>query len=136
MQERNTGQNLLWGLKQGLGFAAILCVFALVGALGSSERGLAALSTPISLLLALYIGVGGVGGLLAGLLRPMLHYAWAAGVIGAVTGAIGLLALAYTPDGGTVSFRIEALLDIACLGAVTGTAAGLWMWWRTNRSKR
>jgi hypothetical protein len=134
-QRRSIAADLRWGVLRGLGFAGIISALAALAGLAAGEEGRATLATPLGQMLAWYLGVGAIGGALAGLGRPLLRTGGGAAVLGAVVGALGLGSLVYLGEPGGAP-RPAVVRIGAALGVGVGAFLGWWMWRRERAWRR
>lgn len=66
-------QDIRWGIRNGLGFTAILLAPAAAAFVLSGGRATQLTPTEVGVIFAYYVSVGAVGGVLMGAFRPALR---------------------------------------------------------------
>lgn len=127
-------EDLKWGLTWGLWFAGgcsllAAALFTIRGTvLGEASR----FSLPLVILA--YIAMGGIGGLIVGLLRPVARWRLGAAAVGIVVGVIVYFIAGLTAIGAREFLSPPGSVSALVLGTLIGGACGYNSWSPDNRT--
>jgi hypothetical protein len=124
VNDRNPFKNAYWGIRWGLAFASLYCLWALVVLLLGGEAAFRKQGITFGETLFGYVAGGAAAGALVGFLRPLLKRAWGAPVVGLVAGIPVALAFDLATEGARwLSF--DSLLTVGIFSLTVGAMGGL-----------
>lgn len=124
MNERNPFKNAYWGVRWGLAFASLYCLWALVVLLLGGEAAFRKQGITFWQAIGGYLAGGILGGAVVGFLRSLLNRAWGAAVVGTLAAIPVALAFELATEGaGWMS--LDALLTVAIFSLTVGAMGGL-----------
>jgi hypothetical protein len=111
--QRTILENVVWGVKIGLSFAAVLVVWVIVIYLISGDAAFANINTTLAKTIIAYLGGGAAAGAIIGLCRPLLRSQLAAAIVGVLAAVPVIVMGKYSVDPGPWSsadvFAVTAL---------------------------
>jgi hypothetical protein len=124
VNDRKPFSNAYWGMRWGLAFASLYCLWAVVVLLLGGEAAFRKQGITFGETIGAYLGGGVLAGAVVGFLRPLLKWAWGAPVVGVVAAIPVGLAFDLATKGARW-MSVNALLTIGIFSATLGTMGGL-----------
>jgi len=124
VNNRDPFKNAYWGIRWGLAFASLYCLWALVLLLLGGEAAFRTQGITFWQTIGAYIGGGALAGAVVGVLRPLLKWTWGAPIVGIVAAIPVGLAFDLATKGARW-MSVNSLLTIGIFSLSLGAMGGL-----------
>ena len=120
--------NLLWGLLSGLGAAVFFSLIAAVLYALASFRDISGGGVPLSTVIASYLLAGAVGGIVLGLLKPIVRRWWGAALAGTAIAFVLAFAIEVSSNGWITHWPADAFETMVSYALIFGPVGGVYVW--------
>lgn len=124
MMLSNAARNAYWGMRWGLAFAGVFCLWAVILLMLGGPSAFMKQGISFAQAIAGYVFGGITAGAVVGILRPLLKYGWGAAVVGIIAAwPVGLAFMVATL--GSHWSSPNSLITVAIFSLTVGAMGGI-----------